>query len=155
MRAASYRGLKPASSRASAAARGSSQKRDTLPERILRRELFRLRLRYRIDAASLTGRPDIVFLGPRVAVFVDGDFWHGRRLRSRAKALERGHNPSYWVAKIAGNVARDRAARARLSRLGWAVVRVWEGDVKRDAEKEARRVLNAVRRRTRASSMRS
>src|ERR1700689_3766304 len=104
---ASYKGLLPASEHATAAARGSSCKSKTRCELLLRRTLKSRGLRYRVDVADLPGRPDIVFVNARVAVFCDGDFWHGRDLAARQAKLARGHNPAYWLAKIRGNVERD------------------------------------------------
>src|SRR5438552_1744468 len=104
----SYVGLQPASLRASRAARAASDKRDTRCEIILRQALWRMGLRYRTNVVELPGRPDIVFPGARVAVFCDGDFWHGRALRRRLRKLARGHNAPYWAAKIRSNVLRDR-----------------------------------------------
>lgn len=136
-----YTGLKPASARASRAARGSSKKRDTAPEVKLRKALRDQGLRgYRIDRASLPGRPDVVFARERVAVFCDGDFWHGRNLEERLAKLERGHNAPYWVAKIDGNVARDRRNDAALEAAGWAVLRFWESNVARDPSAAAEQV---------------
>lgn len=120
------------SERASKAARGASRKRDTRCELLLRRELFALGLRYRVDVADLPGRPDIVFRSKRLAVFVDGDFWHGRDLEWRLARLEAGHNAPYWTAKIPRNVARDRRYDEALTAAGWRVLRVWETDVARD-----------------------
>src|SRR5438067_13702101 len=111
----SYKGLSPASITASRVARASSAKRDTKPEMLLRRAVRRTGLRYRIDVASLPGRPDLVIPGARVAIFCDGDFWHGRYLEKRLLRLTVGHNASYWVSKIKSNVARDRRT-ARLLR---------------------------------------
>jgi DNA mismatch endonuclease, patch repair protein len=74
-----------------------------------------------------------VFSRARVAVFVDGDFWHGRNLADRLARLEAGHNAPYWVAKITTNVARDRRNEEALIAVGWLVLRFWETDVARDA----------------------
>lgn len=112
---------------------------------MLRRALWKLGLRYRVDVAHLPGRPDVAFLGARVAVFCDGDFWHGRDLAARVARLERGHNAPYWVAKIAANVARDERHTASLRSDDWLVLRFWETDVLRHAEVCAQRVLEAVR----------
>ncbi len=109
----SFNGLGPSSAKASAAARGSSRKRDTKYERLLRRELTRHGLRYRVTT-SLIGRPDVVFAGPKVAVFCDGAFWHGSNLDQRLSRLEGGHNAAYWVAKINTNVARDQRVTSEL-----------------------------------------
>lgn len=131
-RTPAFTGLEPASARASDAARGASRKRDTRPELLLRRALWRLGLRYRVDVRALPGRPDVVFVRERVAVFCDGDFWHGRKLDDRLRRLGRGHNAPYWVAKIQTNVARDERNNATLAADGWEVIRVWETDVLRD-----------------------
>lgn len=71
----------------------------------------------------------MVFSRARLAVFIDGDYWHGRDLEERTKKLEAGHNAEYWVAKIKGNVARDRRHDEMLRAQGWMVLRFWERDV--------------------------
>lgn len=127
----SFAGLRPASKKASAAARGASRKTDTRCEILLRRELWRRGLRYRLHVPGLPGRPDIVFHRDRVVVFCDGDFWHGRELECRIAKLRRGHNSTYWVEKVRRNVARDRENDRALRAERWTVVRVWETDVLR------------------------
>lgn len=124
-----YSTLKPASGAATRAAQGASRKRDTKPELLLRRALWAKGLRYRVASRELPGKPDVVFPGARVVVFVDGDFWHGRDLRSRLAKLQRGHNAPYWVAKISTNVARDRRHDSALTEAGWTVLRFWETDI--------------------------
>ena len=143
----SYRGLTPASVQASLLARGSSRKTDTKPELMLRRALWRRGLRYRKNFRDLPGKPDIVFRGPRVALFVDGDFWHGKDWPTLKAKLEKGHNAAYWLRKIQRNAARDREQDRGLRAAGWLVVRVWESDVHRDVEDVVRRVETVVRRR--------
>jgi DNA mismatch endonuclease (patch repair protein) len=88
-----------------------------------------------MHAAELPGQPDFVFPEERLAVFVDGDFWHGRQwsnrgLRSLADQFRRARNRRYWIAKIARNVSRDRRVRGQLNRRGWHVVRIWESDLR-------------------------
>lgn len=145
-----YDRLKPASKAASTAARGASKKKDTGPELELRKALRQAGLRsYRVDVATLRGRPDVVFTRERVAVFCDGDFWHGRNLDARIAKLQQGHNAPYWVAKIRGNVARDRSVDAELEEDGWDVLRFWETDVRRDATSVAKAVVERVRLRRR------
>lgn len=146
-RRASYKGLLPASARASAAARGASRKSGTRCEVQLRRALFKLGLRYRTTASDLPGKPDIVFRRAKVAVFCDGDFWHGRDLEARVAKLARGHNAPYWLAKIRGNVERDRQASAALAGMGWVVLRFWETDIAAGAGAIAGRVAKVVRER--------
>jgi DNA mismatch endonuclease, patch repair protein len=125
----SYRGRKPASPQASAAGRGSSKKSDTKCERLLRQALWAAGYRYRKNLADLPGHPDIAFLRARLAVFVDGDFWHGRDWESRRQKLQAGSNPDYWIAKIQRNMERDRETTSRLQELGWTVLRFWESEI--------------------------
>lgn len=113
---------------------------------LLRKELWRRGLRFRLHASDLPGKPDIVFRRARVAVFCDGDFWHGRRFRERLEKLARGSNAAYWTAKIAANVARDRRNTRSLRAAGWMVVRVWETDILRDVTRAAGRVEGAFAR---------
>lgn len=141
---ASYRGHAPASSNASKAARGSSKKRDNQCELLLRKELWRRGFRYRVDVKALPGRPDVVFHGARVAVFCDGDFWHGRNLAARLAKLAEGHNPGYWVEKIKTNVARDQRNERELRALGWTVVRLWETEILKDPSAAADAVAQAI-----------
>ena len=143
----SYGGLTPASLQASRAARGSSRKAGTKPELMLRRALWRRGLRYRKNCSDLPGKPDIVFRGPRVALFVDGDFWHGRDWPTLKAKLTKGHNAAYWLQKIERNAVRDHEHDRRLRAAGWLVVRVWESDVHRDVDGVVRWVETAVRRR--------
>lgn len=128
----SYLGRKPASERASQAAKGSSKKTDTKPELLLRQALWSAGLRYRKNPADLPGKPDVVFPRAKLAVFCDGDFWHGRNWEARRAKLSLGHNAEYWLAKIERNMQRDAEVTAALHEAGWLVLRFWESDVKRD-----------------------
>ena len=98
--------------------------RDTHPELLLRKALHKRGLRYRVAPRHLVGKPDIVFITARIAVFVDGDFWHGNawRLRhatSNEHLVARWRNSEFWRNKIVGNVARDaRVTRDLESGLG-------------------------------------
>lgn len=88
----------------------------------------------------LFGRPDFVFPKRRIALFVDGDFWHGNRERARIPAANR----AYWRRKIAANIARDRLVNRRLRKLGWRVVRVWEHDLARSRQARVARRLQRL-----------
>ncbi len=115
--------------------------RDTAPELELRRRLHALGLRYRVDAQplpELRRRADVVFTRVRLAVFVDGCFWHGCPDHGRR---EHSINGWYWPAKIAGNRAKDADTNERLRASGWEVVRVWEHD---DMREVAQRVADLV-----------
>lgn len=126
----SYKGRRAASAQASAAGRGSSKKIDTYCELVLRKALWAAGYRYRKNVAELPGRPDVVFTKPRVAIFVDGDFWHGRDWESRRQKLQAGSNPDYWLAKIQRNMERDRETTSRLASMGWTVLRFWESEIR-------------------------
>src|SRR5262245_10843959 len=95
--------------------------RNTRPELLLRRALWELGARYRLHLDNLPGRPDIVFPSAKVAVFCDGDFWHGRNWQARRRRLAHGSNADYWIPKILANRARDRRVSRQLSDLGWTV----------------------------------
>ena len=115
----------------------------------LRSLLHRRGLRFRKNYAKLPGKPDIVFTRARVAVFIDGDYWHGRVLRERgAEALEqrmKTSNRAYWIAKFTKRVERDDYVTATLEDDGWTVVRLWESDVRKDVNRAAEVVELCVR----------
>src|SRR5262249_14005238 len=123
---------------------------DTEPEVMLRRALFRRRLRFRLHSRKLPGRPDIVFPCARVAVFVDGDFWHGAGWRERGfESMEAqfARRSEFWVAKIKANIERDRCVNEALASMRWEVVRLFESEVRRSLDKCVSRVAKAVARR--------
>jgi DNA mismatch endonuclease (patch repair protein) len=104
-------------------------RRDTVPEVALRRALFARGLRFRKSYRPLPGRPDVVFTRARVAIFVDGCFWH----RCPEHATAPKNNAAWWAAKLEANVARDRRQAQQLVDMGWTVVRVWEHEAVDDA----------------------
>ena len=114
--------------------------RDTQPEVILRRALWRRGCRYRMHG-SLPGTPDIVFPGARVALFVDGCFWH----RCPEHYTEPATNVDFWRGKIERNVSRDSIVNERLAAAGWMVLRVWEHEVISGIGAVVERVERAVR----------
>ena len=104
------------------------RRKDTKPEIALRRELFRRGLRYRVDYANAPGRPDIAMVGRKLAIFVDGEFWHGKRHTAERYA----EMTEYWRTKIARNMNRDLRVNGELHDLGWTVVRVTDRAVLSD-----------------------
>lgn len=140
-----YKGRKPASRQASATGRANSRKSDSQCERLLRQALWAAGYRYRKNVAGLPGHPDVVFLRARVAVFVDGDFWHGRDWESRREKLRTGSNPDYWLAKIQRNMERDRETNSRLKGLGWTVLRFWESEIRAAPQKIVQKIGAALR----------
>lgn len=120
-------------------------RRDTPPELALRANLVGVRTRYRVDYALIAERrlrADLVFVRERIAVFVDGCFWHGcPKHVSRPR-----RNGGWWREKIAANAARDRSTTRLLRRNGWSVIRVWAHEAPERAAGRVRRTL--LRRRT-------
>ncbi len=113
--------------------------KDTSCEVLLRSELHRRGLRYRLHT-NLPGKPDIVFVSARVAVFVDGCFWHGCPEHCRMPATNR----EYWERKIARNRERGGTVTAALSNAGWVVIRLWEHEIRRSVSLAADRVVAAI-----------
>jgi len=108
----------------------------TTPELAVRRLVWRLGGRYRLNRKDLPGKPDIVLPGRRLAIFVHGCFWHGHDCARGARVPKA--NRDYWVAKVGRNRARDIAAREALTARGWRVETVWECELKEAAALEAR-----------------
>jgi DNA mismatch endonuclease (patch repair protein) len=96
------------------------------------------------------GVPDLVFPRQRVAVFCDGDFWHGRRWKRLNCQLLTGTNAPYWSAKISSNIERDRRVTRTLRRQGWTVLRYWESDIKKKPDAIAAHIRDAVAARARS-----
>lgn len=110
--------------------------RDTGPERVVRRLVWRLGGRYRLNRRDLPGKPDIVLPGRRLAIFVHGCFWHGHDCARGARIPK--SNRDYWLAKVARNRARDETVRTQLTAAGWRVAVVWECELKQPQTLEAR-----------------
>ena len=124
--------------------------KDTQPELLLRRHLHAAGVRgWRCHTRDLPGKPDLVFTRWKVAVFVDGAFWHGH-----PEHFTVGRSGDYWDAKIARTQERDRAANEALASAGWVVLRFWDFEVRDDVTECAQRVMRALRAAGRASPRR-
>ena len=108
----------------------SIKSRHTLPEKLVRRCLRKLKLRFRGNVKQLPGTPDIVILGQKKAIFVHGCFWHGHKGCSRATRPET--NKTFWDKKIDGNMARDRKNLQELKKKGWTVLVIWQCQTKNE-----------------------
>lgn len=111
--------------------------KDTSIELTVVRELRRRSVKLTRYEKSLPGRPDLVLPDDRIAVFVDGDFWHGWRFSKWSRKLS-----PFWRKKIAGNRRRDQRNFRKLRRLGWRVFRVWEHQVERDLDRCINRIVS-------------
>ena len=123
----------------------SNKSKDTKPELMLRKELWRRGLRYRKNYKSLAGKPDIVFLRAQIAVFVDGKMWHGYDWE-RQKNDFKSHQ-DFWIPKIEHNMERDFEVTQNLIELGWLVLRFWDFEIKRDVTACADKIEQAYRNR--------
>ncbi len=125
----------------------SIHSKNTKPELALRKELWRQHLRYRVNYKKLPGKPDIAFTKYMVAVFCDGDFWHGHNWAVRGLGSldeELAHYSDYWKKKILQNIKRDEKDNQELAALGWTVIRIWESDIKKDLAGCVQKVRKAI-----------
>jgi len=119
---------------------------NTEPERQLRSELHGMGLRFRLHRRPVSGirrEADIVFTAARVAVLMDGCFWHGCPLHATTPKA----NAEFWKEKLAANIRRDRDTDARLKAAGWTVIRVWEHDDRSAAARRISRIVGRNRKR--------
>ena len=114
--------------------------RDTGPERAMAESFSSRELTWESHVRELPGRPDFVFRDDRVAVFVDGDFWHGWRFPQWRDKLS-----DKWEAKIDATRRRDARNRQRLRRMGWKVVRIWEHQIERSPDRCLVKVVSFLR----------
>ena len=104
--------------------------KDSKIEIMLRKELWSRGLRYRKNVNRIYGKPDIVFIGKKIAVFCDSEFWHGYNWEERKKDFK--SHQEFWIPKIERNMERDREVTERLESDGWKVLRFWGKQIKRD-----------------------
>ena len=107
---------------------------DTKIEVLLRKELWRRGYRYRKNVKSLSGSPDIVLTKFKIAIFCDGEFFHGKDWEGLKPRLERGSNSEFWISKISRNRERDDAVNKRLLYEGWTVIRFWGTDIQKHTD---------------------
>ncbi|WP_314618883.1 very short patch repair endonuclease [uncultured Selenomonas sp.] len=113
---------------------------DTKPEILLRKALWHRGMRYRKNWRALPGTPDIALTRRKIAIFVDGDFWHARGHEDNP-GEQIASRQAYWKKKLTRNVERDKDVNEALTQLGWLVLRFWESDINSDLEACVRHVL--------------
>jgi len=107
--------------------------KDSKIEVLLRKELWKRGLRYRKNYKKVFGHPDIVFMGKKVAVFCDSEFWHGYDWENRKDDIQTRRE--FWIPKIERNIQRDIEVTERLESEGWTVIRFWGKDIKKNCTK--------------------
>lgn len=117
--------------------------RDTIPELKLRKGLWSQGFRFSKKDSKLIGKPDIVLNKYKVAVFIDGEFWHGYRWKEKRKKIK--DNRKYWIPKIEKNILRDKRTNKALRENGWKVIRFWEQQIKKDLPKCIQKIKNVIK----------
>ncbi len=108
--------------------------KDTKIEVILRKALWNKGYRYRKNYKKLPGSPDIVLTKYKIAIFCDGEFFHGKDWEILKPRLEKSNNSEFWISKISGNRERDSEINKKLLFMGWTVIRFWGNDIKKNPD---------------------
>lgn len=116
--------------------------KDSQIELLLRQELWSRGLRYRKNVNRIYGKPDIVFIGKKVAVFCDSEFWHGYNWKERKKDFK--SHQEFWIPKIERNMERDIEVTKKLESEGWTVLRFWGNEIKNNTAQCADTIEKAV-----------
>lgn len=116
---------------------------NTKQEIILRKALWLHGLRYRINYKKIPGSPDITLIKFKIAIFIDGSFWHGYNWEEKKAKIT--SNKSYWINKIEKNIEHDKSINQQLKESGWAVIRFWDFEIVKNLPKCIDRVLQTVK----------
>jgi len=119
--------------------------KDSDIEQILRKELWKRGIRYRKNVRRIYGNPDIVFIGLKIAVFCDSEFWHGYDWDNRKKDFK--SNQEFWIPKIERNMERDKEVNEKLYSDGWIVIRFWGKEIKKETCRCADVIEKAIKER--------
>jgi DNA mismatch endonuclease (patch repair protein) len=124
--------------------------KDTIPERLLGKAMWKLGLRYR-KCYKIKGTPDFVFVKHKIAVFCDGDFWHGNGWRIRGfknRKEEQATYSRFWANKVRENIQRDKAVNKYLRKNGWVVIRFWESQIKKSSTACGARIVKVYKKKS-------
>ena len=116
--------------------------KDSEIEVMLRRELWKRNLRYRKNVKTVYGHPDIAFIGKKIAIFVDSEFWHGYDFEHRREDFKT--HQDFWIPKIERNMERDREVNAHLQSAGWTVLRFWGKEIKKDLDRCVEIIIETI-----------
>ena len=123
--------------------RGKNTKPEIAFRKALSARAYPKGLRYRLHYKKIVGNPDIVFVSQKVAIFIDGDFWHGKSFDKMRLRLSK----KYWILKIEGNIARDKKVSRHLRKDGWRVIRIWESDLRKKLDMKIDRIMEEITKR--------
>lgn len=107
--------------------------KNTKPELLFRRSLWKKGMRYRVDSKQLPGKPDISIKKYKLAIFIDGEFWHGYNWAERKNTIK--SNRAFWVPKIERNMQRDQEVNRQLEEMGYTVFRFWAHEINKDLKR--------------------
>lgn len=117
---------------------------NTKIEVLLRKALWERGYRYRKNYKALPGKPDIVLTKYKIAIFCDGEFFHGKDREVLKPKLENSNNSEYWISKISRNKERDDEVNKKLLFMGWTVIRFWENDIKKHTDECVKVIEEAI-----------
>ncbi|WP_378173947.1 very short patch repair endonuclease [Aquimarina sp. SS2-1] len=116
--------------------------KNTKPEILLRKALWKKGIRYRLNVEEVIGKPDIVIRKYKIAIFVDGEFWHGYNWSEKKQKIK--SNRDYWIPKIERTIERDRKNNEALRKMGWKVFRFWEKEINKELDKCINKVQSYI-----------
>lgn len=116
--------------------------KDTGPEKALRKLLWNAGVRYRKNVAKLPGTPDLVIQKHRIAIFIDGEFWHGYNWEEKKEKIK--SNKAYWLPKIEKNIVRDKESDQRLEYIGYRVIHFWQHEIEQNPAMCCLRVMEEI-----------
>jgi len=115
----------------------------TSPEILLQKLLRKERIKFKKNYHNLPGVPDLVLFNKKIAIFVDGEFWHGFQWKTKKRKLKA--NRVYWIPKIEKNILRDKRNNKKLRKEGWKVIRLWQHQIKKDTTKCLKRIKDTMK----------
>ncbi len=117
--------------------------KNTKPEMRFRKALWARGIRYRVNSKLLPGKPDVSILKYKLAIFIDGEFWHGYDWDVKKETIK--SNRGFWIPKIERNIQKDREVNRELNEMGFTVFRFWAGELKDDLDKCVNDVIGYIR----------
>lgn len=116
--------------------------KNTKPEISFRKTLWNAGIRYRTNNRSIIGNPDIAIKKYKLAIFIDGEFWHGYNWNKKKEKIQ--SNRDYWIPKIERNIKRDKQVTKQLKKEGWKVFRFWDSQIKKETKECLKKVINEI-----------